>query len=177
MNSLIVSEFEKIIEIHVKVIKYLTDTYGVTKDINKSLEISKLSYKLHGLRKSIKIIKEYQAIINTVDDIKRINGITPNTINYMNQIITNGKIINTGINQEFIDYFNPEKPIENNNLEEPSNKDATEKVESILTQPLYDQIIQESVKVDDDMTPFFGGCINNPFLNMTSIIDSMLKFF
>ncbi len=56
MNSLIISEFEKTITLYAKVIDYLTETYDNEQDdvkhISKSLELNKLTYKIHHLKKT-----------------------------------------------------------------------------------------------------------------------------
>ena len=182
MNSLIISEFKNLINLYEKVIQHLTETYDNKQDdikhIRKSLEINKLSYKLYRLKKSLEIISEYPIEIKKIEDMNRIKGITPLTSNYINQIITNGKISENGLDKEFIVYFGLEKICQDVDVDV---KDEDNKVKPILEQPLLDdKNIKESSNINieyDDTMAFFGGCINNPFQNMSSIFNNMLNYF
>lgn len=187
INILIISEFKKIINLYEKVIQHLTETYDNTQDdikqIRKSLEINKLSYKVYRLKKSLEIIREYPMEIKKIEDMNRIKGITPLTSNYINQIITNGKISDSGLDTEFIVYFGLEKIFQDVNVcvgVGVDVKDKDNEVKTILEQPLIDdKNVKESSNLNieyDDSMAFFGGCINNPFQNMGAIFNNMLKY-
>jgi hypothetical protein len=178
MNILIISEFKNIINLYEQFIQYLTETDDNIEDdiknIRKSLEINKLSYKVYRLKKSLEIIKEYPMEIKKIEELNKIKGITPLTSNYINQIITNGKISDNGLDKEFITYFSLEKIC--NDFES-----SKEEVKTILEQPLIDdknikKLSNLNIEYDDNMA-FFGGCINNPFQNMSSIFNNMLNYF
>lgn len=179
MNILIISEFKKIINLYEKVIQYLTETYDNKQDdikqIRKSLEINKLSYKVYRLKKSLEIIKGYPMEIKKIEDMNRIKGITPLTSNYINQIIINNKISDNGLDKEFITYFDLEKICQDVDVDV---KD--EEIKSILDQPLIDdKNVKESSNINieyDDNMAFFGGCINNPFQNMGGIFTNLLNY-
>jgi hypothetical protein len=180
INSLIISELKKIINLYEKVIQYLTEIYDNTQDdikhIRKSLEINKLSYKVYRLKKSLEIITEYPIEIKKIEDMNRIKGITPLTSNYINQIITNDKIIDNGLDKEFIVYFDLEKICQDVDVSVSVDVD----VKPILDQPLIDdKNVKGSSNINieyDDSTAFFGGCINNPFQNMGSIFTNLLNY-
>jgi hypothetical protein len=177
MNILIISEFKNIINLYEQVIQYLTEKDDNIEDdiknIRKSLEINKLSYKVYRLKKSLEIIKEYPMEIKKIEELNRIKGITPLTSNYINQIITNGKISDNGLDKEFITYFSLEKIC--NDFES-----SKEEVKTILEQPLIDdKNIKKSSNLNigyDDNHEFFGGCINNPFKNIGTLFNNMLNY-
>ncbi len=176
MNSLIISEFKKIINLYEKVIQYLTETYESNnndiKNMSKSLEINKLSYKVYRFKKSLEIIKEYPMEVKKIEDLNRIKGITPITSDIINQIIKNGRIIDNGINSEFIVYFGLEKICEDDNI-----KDEEDKL--ILEQPSIDtENVKKSsnLNVNLDSQAFFGSCINNPFQNISDIFTNLLNY-
>ena len=183
INILIISEFKKIINLYEKVIQHLTETYDNAQDdikqIRKSLEINKLSYKVYRLKKSLEIIREYPMEIKKIEDMNRIKGITPLTSNYINQIITNGKISDSGLDTEFIFYFGLEKIFQDVNVGV-DVKDNDNEVKPILEQPLIDdKNVKESSNLNieyDDSMAFFGGCINNPFQNIGAIFNNMLNY-
>jgi hypothetical protein len=184
MNSLIISEFKNLINLYEQVIQHLTETYDNKQDdikqIRKSLEINKLSYKVYRLKKSLEIIKEYPMEIKKIEDMNRIKGITPLTSNYINQIITNGKISDNGLDKEFIVYFGLEKICQDVDVDVDVDV-RDEEIKPILEQPLLDdKNVKESSNINieyDDNMAFFGGCINNPFQNMSSIFNNMLNYF
>lgn len=172
MNSLIISEFKKIINLYEKVIQYLTEIYEINnsdiKNMSKLLEINKLSYKIYRFKKSLEILKEYPMEIKTIEDINRIKGMTPLTINHINQIIKDGKISDTGISKELITYFGLEKICQD-----------VEEIKPILEQPTIDDKnikIPSNLNIEyDDNMAFFGSCINNPFQNIGIIFNNMLN--
>lgn len=187
MNSLIISEFKNLINLYEQVIQHLTETYDNTQDdikhISKSLDINKLTYKVYRLKKSLEIIREYPMEIKKIEDLNRIKGITPLTSNYINQIITNGKISDNGLNKEFIVYFGLEKICQDVDVDvgvDVKDKDEDKEVKPILEQPLInDKNEKESSNLNiesDDSMAFFGGCINNPFQNIGGIFTNLLNY-
>jgi hypothetical protein len=191
MNSLIISEFKNLINLYEKVIQYLTETYDNTQDdikhISKSLDINKLTYKVYRLKKSLEIIREYPMEIKKIEDMNRIKGITPLISDYINQIITNGKITDNILDKEFIVYFGLEKICEDVNADvgvdvdvnvDVKDEDKDKEVNAILEQPLIDdKNKKESLNIEyDDSMAFFGGCINNPFQNIGGIFTNLLNY-
>jgi hypothetical protein len=183
MNSLIISEFKNLINLYEQVIQHLTETYDNKQDdikqIRKSLEINKLTYKVYRLKKSLEIIREYPIDIKKIEDMNRIKGITPLTSNYINQIITNGKISENGLDKEFIVYFGLEKICQDVDVDVDVKNEDNE-VKPILEQPLIgEKNVKESSNLNieyDDSLAFFGSCINNPFQNMGGIFTNLLNY-
>ncbi len=169
MNTNIISEFERIVNLYENIIQYLTETHESNQDdvknITRALELNKLTYKLYRMKKTLTIIKEYPLKITKVEELNRIKGITPLTINMINQILTNGMINDIGITKEVIDCFGLEKII---------NKNA------IFRQPSINDEIKRPINVDYDDTQSifgFGSCVNNPFKNINEVVIKALNFF
>lgn len=170
MNTDIISEFERIVNLYENIIQYLTETETETetqnvKNITRTLELNKLTYKLYRIKKTLTIIKEYPLKITHVEELNRIKGIiTPLTINMINQILTNGMINDIGISKEVIDCFGLEKII-----------DKT----AILRQPSINDEIKRPVNVDyDDTQSLFGfGFGFDSCKNISDVVIKALNCF
>jgi DNA polymerase/3'-5' exonuclease PolX len=82
MNSLIIGQFEKLIE-------------QIKRDIDNSKtkeDIVRNSFRLKQVRNSLRIIKDHSCKINKGEDIEHLKGIGKGTVQRINEILKTGKL-------------------------------------------------------------------------------------
>jgi hypothetical protein len=122
MNTLIITNFEKLIKETNYVINYIK-----TKE-NMEDVVGSLGYKLKAFHKSLDLIKSYNYKIKTGEQLKGIKGIGNGTINRINYILTYGSYeseFSTDIVKSAYEY-NSKQVIEQNKILDPTKLSVQE---------------------------------------------------